>query len=167
MRMSALFVVLLYSSVALAVLPPRIARERKRRIYATARALQKTAPEVLVIRVERVKVKPDYFVRRHFRGSARKARKVLKGQELRVDARILRVVRTKRRLRRGQRIRFTYDQRFQYQPGARKYNPRGVSKGDRARVYLRYTPKSPAKRGRYRLAASVLSVTNVKSTKRR
>ncbi len=170
MRACVLIVILFSGSEAMAVLPPRIARQRKQRLYATARAMQKTAPEVLVIKVERVRVKSSYASRRYHSGSTRKShrsRRILKGQELRVDARIIRVVRSKRRLRRGQRVRFTYKLRYQYQPGPRIYNPLGLTQGDRARVYLRHRPKTPAKRGRYHLAASVLSVTNVKSPKRR
>jgi len=130
MRACVLIVILFSGSEAMAVLPPRIARQRKQRLYATARAMQKTAPEVLVIKVERVRVKSSYASRRYHSGSTRKShrsRRILKGQELRVDARIIRVVRSKRRLRRGQRVRFTYKLRYQYQPGPRIYNPLGLT----------------------------------------
>lgn len=154
MRKLILLVVLLYSPSALAVLPPKIARQRRERIYKTARALQKTAPEVLVIRVLRVKTK------RHYASGhpGSKRRKTLKGMDLTVVARVERVVRSRRRLRRGHRVKFSYTLRFQHQPGPRLYNPRGLAKDQRARVYLRYDAKRSPTLGRYRLGASVLSV---------
>lgn len=163
MRRLILLVVLLYSPSALAVLPPRIARKRKARIYKTARALQKTAPEVLVIRVLRVTAKRHYAPRRP--GSKR--RRALKGVDLTVVARVERAVRSQRRLRRGRRVKFSYSQRFQYQPGPRRYNPLGLAKGQRARVYLRYDAKRPRRLGRYRLGASVLSVVPLRAALRK
>lgn len=163
MRKLILLIVLLYSPSAFAVLPPRIARQRRARLYKTARALQKTAPEVLVIRVLRVKTKRHYASVRP--GSKR--RKTLKGMDLTVVARVERVVRSQRRLRRGRQVKFSYSLRFQYQPGPRLYNPRGLGKGQRARVYLRYDAKRSPRLGRYLLGASVLSVVPLPSTPRK
>lgn len=131
-----------------AALPPKYAKLRRDAAYAAARAAQKKAPEVLKISVDDVKVREvrtrhGCVAERHFN----------------VRATVLSVTRSKTNLRRGKRLRFSYSQRHQCQPGPRRYNAESVSKGQKVTVYLRATKNT------YTIAASVLSIVRQQAKK--
>jgi hypothetical protein len=133
-----------------AALPPKYAKMRRDATYAKARALQKKAPEVLAIVVNKVKVR-----------EVRARHRCVAERHYDVRATVLSVTRSKTGLRRGKRLRFKYSHRYQCMPGPRRYNPASVAKGQKVTVYLR------AIKGKYTIAASVLSVVRPKAKKPR
>lgn len=146
--MSAIMIVVLSSPLWQGVLPPRVVQaERHGACVAQARA-----PEHLQIRVVRVERRVTWCSQpSRYRG------RVWRSADLKVEAVVLQVRKTRSQLRRGRRIRFSYrlSQLCPLMTGpSNRPQPRGLAKGDVVWAFLRLRAGN-----RYHLGASFFSFT--------
>lgn len=146
MVISGLAVAVFLSPMWLGILPPSVVQSEKH----SACLAQARAPERLQIRVVRV-IKSLTWCPHHGRYRGR----VWRSANLTVDAVVLKVRKTRSRLRRGRRIRFSYglSQLCPMMTGpANRPQPRSLAKGDVVWAFLRHRSGN-----RYYLAASFFS----------